>query len=101
MTDLYDRLFPQFPPEVKGKKIAHSIFAAALQDNLDGWASRESIVLSFGLDKRAAKDLDAVLHALEKGGAAWLASFQAVCFLVEANRNYANKKDFKLRLGLD
>jgi hypothetical protein len=101
MTDLYDRLFPQFPSEKKGEKIAHSVFGAALLDFLQGWSSREVIVHTFHLDERAAQDLDEVLAVLTLRGMDWLTTFQAVCFLAETNLDYTTKADFKARLGLN
>lgn len=102
MTDLYDRLFPQFP---EADKVAVRPFCAMLSEYVEGHASRQSIVDYPTLQGKEVDDLDAILARLDAlrtkaDKERWIAAFEAVAILAETGVRYTDKQSFALRLGL-
>jgi hypothetical protein len=103
MTDLYDRLFPQFPED--GGKVAVRPLCAMLSEYVDGRVSRQSIVEYPKLKGQEVADLDAILSRLDAirtrtEKERWIATFEGVCVLAETGVRYTDKQSFALRLGL-
>jgi cytochrome c biogenesis protein ResB len=102
MTDLYDRLFPQWPSDKKGEKIAFGALSAFLEDCVEMRRPRSEIVDAFKLETAAVDDLDAILARLsgltKRNQEAWLVTFERVSRLAEMGLAYTSKQAYWERL---
>lgn len=102
MTDLYDRLFPQFED---GQKLAVKPLCSVLEEYIQGYMTGLEVLRYVNLDGDATADLRRILVMLDSLHSApakdrWLRGFEAVCMLAEHGVRYGTKASFATRLGL-
>ena len=105
MTDLYDRLFPQFDDSGAGTKIPSHQFTGALDDYVAGYTTRNQIVGAWSLDADAQADLDKLLAHVDgivgvQAKVRWLSEFHSTCMLAEGDLKYTTKQSFATRVGM-
>jgi len=104
MTDLYDRLFPQFD-ETGSDKIPSHVFTGAIDDYVAGYTTRQQIITGFALDSDAVADLDKLLAHVDglvgvQAKMRWLQEFHSTCMLAEDHLKYTTKASFADRVGM-
>lgn len=102
MTDLYDRLLPQFAEDTP--KIAVKPFVYLLAEYVDGKVSVKDLAAKYQLRGEEVDEYQriiALLDGMKRAQAMkWLALFERVLVLAEQNMAYTTKASLYDRVGL-